>query len=50
MEAPQQTSRGGVHPAVFNVLCGGGEWAPIAPSDVQNAEEDLGQADHPVYL
>ena len=50
MEAAEQTSRGGLHPIVFNVFCGVGEWAPTAASDLQDDEEDAVQADHPVYL
>ena len=50
MASPQQTTRGCVYPAVYPVFRGDGEWAPIAPSDVQNVEKDLGQADHPLDL
>ena len=50
MAPPEQTARGCVYPDVYPVFRRDGEWAPIAPSDVQNVEKDPCQADHPLDL
>ena len=41
MAPPQQISRSGFHPFVFNVFCGCREWSPTPPSHVQDVAKTL---------